>query len=184
MPAAFDEQARRADVRDASPVVVLRDPDAETLRRELARGAVVIVSDSAAALIEIASQSGRPWGVVPLDAQADALEAVVAAVAAGFAVIPAAVGLPAEFSTGHVSPRPQPATRAAAPARSVEPLTPREREVLQRLAEGLPNRAIALALGISDHTVKFHLSSIFGKLGAGTRTEAVRLGLRQGLVVI
>ena len=56
--------------------------------------------------------------------------------------------------------------------------------MLQRLADGLPNRAIAEALGISDHTVKFHLASIFGKLGAGTRTEAVRLGLRQGLVTI
>ena len=65
-----------------------------------------------------------------------------------------------------------------------ESLTPREHDVLQRLAEGLPNRAIAEALGISDHTVKFHLASIFGKLGAGTRTEAVRIGLRQGLVTI
>jgi DNA-binding NarL/FixJ family response regulator len=66
----------------------------------------------------------------------------------------------------------------------VEALTPREREVLQHLAEGLHNRAIARVLGISDHTVKFHLASIFGKLHVGTRTEAVRAGLRQGLVTI
>ena len=66
----------------------------------------------------------------------------------------------------------------------VESLTARERDVLQLLAEGMANRAIASALGISEHTVKFHLASIFGKLGASTRTEAVRRGLRRGLIQI
>ena len=63
-----------------------------------------------------------------------------------------------------------------------EPLTPRESEVLELLAEGLPNKSIARRLGISDQTVKFHVSSICGKLGASNRTEAVRLGLRRGLI--
>ncbi len=66
----------------------------------------------------------------------------------------------------------------------VEPLTPREREVLTLLAEGLPNKAIASALGISDQTVKFHVAAIIGKLGATNRTDAVRRAVRQGLVVI
>jgi DNA-binding NarL/FixJ family response regulator len=64
----------------------------------------------------------------------------------------------------------------------VEPLTRRELQVLELLADGLPNKAIALRLDVSDETVKFHLGSIFGKLGASNRTDAVRLALRQGLV--
>lgn len=64
----------------------------------------------------------------------------------------------------------------------VEPLTPRERQVLELVADGLPNRAIADRLGVSDETIKFHLASIFGKLGAVNRTDAVRRALRHGLV--
>jgi ATP/maltotriose-dependent transcriptional regulator MalT len=64
----------------------------------------------------------------------------------------------------------------------VEDLTGRERDVLALLADGLGNRDIAHALGISEHTVKFHLGAIFGKLGAATRTEAVRRALRLGLI--
>lgn len=71
---------------------------------------------------------------------------------------------------------------------SVEPvrdaLTPREREVLEMLAEGLSNKEIAWRMRISEHTVKFHIASIFGKLGASTRTEAVMNGIRQGLVMM
>jgi DNA-binding NarL/FixJ family response regulator len=66
--------------------------------------------------------------------------------------------------------------------RMAEPLTPREIDVLELLTEGLPNKGIAERLGISDQTVKFHIGSILGKLGATNRTEAVRLALRRGLV--
>jgi DNA-binding NarL/FixJ family response regulator len=65
-----------------------------------------------------------------------------------------------------------------------EPLTTREREVLALVAEGLSNKAIAEELGISDQTVKFHVASITGKLGAANRTEAVRRAVRQGLIVL
>jgi DNA-binding NarL/FixJ family response regulator len=68
--------------------------------------------------------------------------------------------------------------------RLFEPLTPREREVLELLAEGLPNKTIAARLAISDQTAKFHVASICGKLGAGNRTEAVRIALGRGLVTI
>ena len=61
-----------------------------------------------------------------------------------------------------------------------EPLTGREVQVLELLAEGLPNKAIAARLGISDQTVKFHVSSISGKLGAKNRTDAVRRAVRRG----
>lgn len=66
----------------------------------------------------------------------------------------------------------------------VEPLTHREAEVLQLLAEGLPNKTIARRLGISDHTVKFHVNAILGKLQAQSRTEAVVRATRLGLVVL
>jgi DNA-binding NarL/FixJ family response regulator len=65
-----------------------------------------------------------------------------------------------------------------------EDLTPREIEVLRKLAEGFGNREMASRLGISDHTVKFHVSSILEKLGAATRTEAVTLGIRMGLILL
>jgi DNA-binding NarL/FixJ family response regulator len=65
-----------------------------------------------------------------------------------------------------------------------EPLTPREIQVLELLAEGLPNKAIAVRLKISDQTVKFHVSSISGKLGAANRTDAVRRAVRRGLITL
>ena len=66
----------------------------------------------------------------------------------------------------------------------VEPLTPREREVLALVAEGLANKAIAHALGISDQTVKFHVAAIIAKLGATNRTDAVRRAVRRGLIAL
>lgn len=65
-----------------------------------------------------------------------------------------------------------------------EPLTGRELEVLELLAQGLSNKGIAARLGISDQTVKFHVASLAGKLGARNRTDAVRRGVRRGLVAL
>ena len=65
-----------------------------------------------------------------------------------------------------------------------EPLTVRERDVLEWLALGLSNRAIAARLGISEHTVKFHVTSIYSKLGASSRAEAIRGALRRGLITL
>jgi two-component system, NarL family, response regulator YdfI len=72
--------------------------------------------------------------------------------------------------------------RSAATDPLPEPLTPRELDVLGLMAEGLPNKAIAARLGISDQTVKFHVASITGKLSAANRTEAVRIALRRGFL--
>jgi len=66
----------------------------------------------------------------------------------------------------------------------IEPLTKREKEVLQMLAAGLGNKEIAAKLNISDHTAKFHVGSILGKLGVSTRAEAVAMGIRRGLVLL
>jgi DNA-binding NarL/FixJ family response regulator len=77
-----------------------------------------------------------------------------------------------------------PAHDASDEAEFEEPLTAREVQVLELLAEGLPNKAIAARLGISDQTVKFHVSSISGKLGAKNRTDAVRRAVRRGLIAL
>ena len=74
--------------------------------------------------------------------------------------------------------------RRAAPEVVEEPLTPREVQVLELLAEGLANKAIAERLGISDQTVKFHVAGILGKLGVANRTEAVRVAVRRGLIAV
>jgi DNA-binding NarL/FixJ family response regulator len=66
----------------------------------------------------------------------------------------------------------------------VEPLTPRELEVLRLMAEGLPNKGIAQRLEISEHTVKFHVNAILGKLGVESRTEAVVRATRLGLILL
>ena len=68
--------------------------------------------------------------------------------------------------------------------KSIQTLTPREIEILQMLTPGLSNKAIAKQLNISDHTVKFHISSIFQKLNVSTRTEAVAVGVRLGLIML
>jgi len=67
---------------------------------------------------------------------------------------------------------------------SLQPLTERELEVLEMLAQGLGNKAIAWKLGISEHTVKYHVASLFDKLNAGSRAEAVAIGIRHGLVMM
>lgn len=70
------------------------------------------------------------------------------------------------------------------PDAAFESLTAREREVLELLVEGASNKIIAYRLNISEHTVKFHVASIFGKLGVNSRTEAVTIALRRGLILL
>jgi two-component system, NarL family, response regulator YdfI len=114
--------------------------------------------------------------ILPADVPPYQLVAALQAAAAGLVVLH-----PADVNA---------ALPAAATATSqslaelAEPLTRREREVLQMLAAGLGNKEIAARLNISDHTAKFHVASILGKLGAATRTEAVSLGIRRGLILL
>ena len=109
-------------------------------------------------------------GVVLRDVGAPRLAAAVRAVAEGLMVLDAGA------AESVLRPRPP------APA-TIEHLTPREQEVLQLLAQGLSNKVIAARLGISDHTVKFHVNAILGKLGAQSRTEAIAQAARLGLVL-
>jgi NarL family two-component system response regulator YdfI len=113
--------------------------------------------------------------VLPGDVSAGQLRAALEAVAAGLLVVH-----PSEVNA--VLPAP---AALSSPTRELpEPLTPREREVLQMISAGLGNKEIAARLSISEHTVKFHVASILGKLGASSRTEAVSIGIRHGLVLL
>jgi DNA-binding NarL/FixJ family response regulator len=108
-------------------------------------------------------------GVLFRSAPPDAIAAALVAAARGLAALDA--GLATEW----LRPPEPPAA---------EGLTPREREVLALLAEGLGNKTIAARLGISEHTAKFHVNAILAKLGAGSRAEAIVRAARQGLVTL
>src|SRR5690349_10996207 len=114
-------------------------------------------------------------GVLPRNLTPAEIAAAIEAVAAGLFVFH-----PAEMDA---LPLPPPREPEIAPELA-EPLTPREMEVLQLLSAGLGNKEIAARLNISEHTAKSHVASIMGKLGAASRTEAVTLGIRHGLVLI
>jgi two-component system, NarL family, response regulator YdfI len=113
--------------------------------------------------------------VLPGDVSLDQLVPALRAVTAGLTVIH-------HVEVAAMFPAAEPASRQL--VELAEPLTPRESEVLQMLASGLTNKEIAARLAISEHTVKFHVASILGKLGAASRTEAVSLGIRRGLVLL
>jgi two-component system, NarL family, nitrate/nitrite response regulator NarL len=111
-------------------------------------------------------------GVLLRDADGSRLAATLRAVASGLTVL--------DPSSGETIARKRSRERSA----TLEPLTARERDVLALLAEGLPNKLIADRLGISEHTAKFHVNSILGKLGAYSRTEAVMRAVRLGLLAV
>ncbi len=125
-------------------------------------------------------------GVLYRDTAAPRLAAALEAVAQGLVVLDAALS-PALLEPQIDDARGQVAN-AAAPAADlegpVEPLTPREVEVLQLLSQGLSNKLIGARLGISEHTAKFHVNAISGKLGAQGRTDAVVRGARMGLILL
>ena len=127
---------------------------------------VALVADEAGAT---GARVAGALGVLDRISDADALMAAVRAVGLGLSV-----GRPGLESNA--------AGSGAASADGGGDLTPREVEVLRIVAEGLPNKAVAARLGISDHTVKFHINAIFTKLGAQSRTEAVTRATRRGLL--
>jgi DNA-binding NarL/FixJ family response regulator len=138
--------------------------------------ALLLVTNDPAAAYQLSGLPIRSWGALFLDSSAAELAAAVFALNEGLVT-----GSPRLLEAGL---RTQRVASLDPDGRLLEPLTERELEVLQLLAQGLANKQIAASLVISEHTVKFHVSSIYAKMGASNRTEAVRLGVQQGLVVL
>ncbi len=145
------------------------------------RGVVIVGIDTA--LTDSLLRNGAPAiGTVHADADAATLGAAIGAVAVGLSVRPSDVPERRSFGNGRRAATVSDGDDDTEMIEEPEPLTARELDVIDALAQGLSNRAIAGRLGISEHTVKFHLASIFGKLGVTTRTSAVRRALRRGLI--
>ena len=127
---------------------------------------ILILSDEPLNVREM-KRSQSAWGILPLDTSADELLAAIHALSQGLIVGEQSLLFATEKETLVNSP-----------------LTDRETEVLNLLSKGLANKQIAMALGISEHTVKFHVSSIYTKLNVTNRTEAVHEGLRGGWIAL
>jgi DNA-binding NarL/FixJ family response regulator len=130
--------------------------------------AILVLSEDERVVPKLRALLPRGWGILPPDASPEELEAAVIAVARGLVVIP-------ETMTGRL-------LGTHGEAEPPEPLTNREGEVLGLIGRGLSNRMISRELHISEHTVKFHISSLYAKLGVGNRAEAVSRGARYGLI--
>ncbi len=155
----------------ADVVVVAGDDPLEEAARAVAEEgtqAILLLSEDDRSVPLLREFAPRGWGVVSPDAPPEELSAAIVAVSQGLVVLPRT--LTGRLLRGQVVEEP------------AEPLTAREREVLGLLGRGLSNKMIARDLRISEHTVKFHVSSIYAKLGAASRTEAVGLGARLGLI--
>ena len=131
--------------------------------------AIVMIGDAAwsAALLRLGVRA-----ILPPDASAAEIVGAVSAAAGGLAAVD-----PTQLETLVGEPAMQPLSEPG-------PLTSRELEVLRMLADGIANKNIAWNLKISEHTVKFHVAQILAKLSAGTRTEAVTIGIRKGLIMV
>ena len=169
-------------IHELRPDIVLLDLAGERIDAVLAGvgaaagTAFVVLADAPGRVLgEAVLEHGLIRAVLPRDATSGEILAAVDAVAAGL------VALHPEALEPLRRRAPMPARAEPDPA---QPLTAREIEVLAMLAEGLGNKIIAARLGISTHTAKFHVASIMAKLGAGSRTGAVTIGMRRGLVVI
>jgi DNA-binding NarL/FixJ family response regulator len=158
------QEKSETDVVVATSVSPASFRDDEAAASPLA--AVLLLSDDPLNVREL-TRSSSVWGILPLDASAEELCAAVRALSQGLIVGARSL----LFASEQENP-------------DHGPLTDRESEVLALLAKGLANKQIAVALGISEHTVKFHVSSIYSKLNVTNRTEAMREGLRGGWLVL
>ena len=187
----YDVVGRAASIEELEEI--LADAEAEVIVVDAGAdpGAAILAAISASdiarelVVILLADHTPPRWStealrlgaraVLPADISSEQLQAAIEAALHGLLVIH-----PGEISAVAAAPV---ATAAENPTGLVEPLTRREHEVLQMLAAGLANKEIAAKLNLSDHTVKFHVAAILGKLGAGSRTEAVAIGIRSGLIL-
>jgi DNA-binding NarL/FixJ family response regulator len=156
----------------SSPGLAIADDEADVLLAaarlpELGSGPPIVLLGESAWTAEALRVGVR--AMLPPDAPSGEIVAAVYAAANGLAV---------------VDPRELEGWLPRTTNRAAGPLTPREMEVLRMMAEGAANKNIAWKLNISEHTAKFHVASILGKLNAGTRAEAVAIGVKRGLILL
>ena len=155
-------------------VFVLASVSSGRLLEDSITSPILFLTDDIESVRMVLGSKVRAWGVLSLEATEDELAAAVRAVGEGLWVgAPGLVGEMIRFSGRRESLGEESLT---------EQLTAREKEVIQLMAQGLANKQIALSLGISEHTVKFHLSSLYSKLGISSRTEAIKRGIELGLI--
>ena len=156
--------------------VVLADSDSIPDLTELPAAAIVMLTEIADARTIARLLKAGVRSILPRESDAEDIVSAIYAAYSGHVLLSAEAAEKLAAVYGDHEPEPGDTL--------IEEITSREAEVLRMLAEGLVNKDIASRLGISDHTVKFHISSILEKLGASTRTEAVTLGIRRGLIPI
>jgi DNA-binding NarL/FixJ family response regulator len=174
-PGALSEIATDIDVVVVADELLLEEL-ASTLANIRTVALVLLTNNEERILPRLRALDVRGWGVVPLDASALQLRAAVQAVAQELVILPK-VHLQRLYDNRVL-------TEVRNNEQLDETLTAREHEVLDLVGQGLSNKLIARQLQISEHTVKFHVSSISSKLGASSRTDAVRRGLRHGLITL
>ena len=177
MPDALNEDITRIDC-----IVMANELDIEEVRHifenSKTTALIVLTNNNDRILPQLQGLSLPGMGIVPLDTTPTQLQAAVNATTQGFSVLPMTIArwlYEQKSDAVHVH---------LASDNQDESLTNREREVLELVSQGLSNKMIARKLQISEHTVKFHISSISTKLGASSRTEAVSHGLRRGLITL
>jgi DNA-binding NarL/FixJ family response regulator len=154
-------------------VVVLASVSFVRLAEKINFG-ILFLTDDIESVRSMLNGNIHAWGVLSADATEDELVAGVRAVGEGLWVgAPGLVKSLIRFAGSRES---------LGEDSLIEPLTAREKEVIQLMAQGLANKQIALSLSISEHTVKFHLSSLYAKLGISSRTEAIKRGIELGLI--
>ena len=175
VPDIAREELLESDVIVITDEVLLEDairmlPQSETVV------IVVMANNERKAFSLLHSLKVQNWGIVPTTASALYLQSAVVSVAQGSVVFPGIL-----LNSLHEEPLRIQSVQSEV---TDEVLTTREHEVLELVSQGLSNKLIARHLHISEHTVKFHISSVSQKLGATSRTDAVRLGLRKGLITL
>lgn len=168
------EAIRLADVNERETEVAVFASVSSVHGMEQKDFGILFLTDDIETVKPMLASGIHAWGVLSSESNSDELAAAIAAVAEGLWV-----GAPGLVEGLMRLPKSGEGLREES---LPEPLTAREKEVLQHMAEGLANKQIALALGISEHTVKFHLSALYAKLGAASRTEAVKRGIELGLI--
>ena len=157
------------DLHSEADVIITSASHTPSLDRETdapSSAGILFLSDHPLNVREM-TRLHQVWGILPTDASSEELSAAIHALSQGLVV---------GTSTLLFESESEPLSHG--------PLTDRESEVLDLLSKGLANKQIAVALGISEHTVKFHVSSIYTKLNVTNRTEAVREGLRGGWIAL